>query len=160
MKKENRDKGMSRIVKIVTCIVTIPVAIFGLYVILHGHLTPGGGFPGGAIIATLIALFLVAFGEESISKGLYKESFSVLECLGITLFALLAFIGISKTFFHNFLANSNGIFGNIIPFGSNPGYLNTGGIIPLMNWAVGLEVLSALSLIILLMFIVSNGGEK
>jgi len=144
----NKERGMSRIVKTVTCILSIPITIFGLYIILHGHLTPGGGFAGGAIIATLVALFLISFG----SVKLPEKSLSVLESLGLVAFIILAFIGLSTSFFHNFLANSNGLFGSSVSFGSNSGFLNTGGIIPLMNLAVGLEVFSALSLILLLMF--------
>ena len=38
------------------------LAVFGLYVIVHGHLTPGGGFQGGAVVATFMAFLLVAHG--------------------------------------------------------------------------------------------------
>lgn len=130
---------------------SIPIIVFGLYIISHGHLTPGGGFAGGAIIATFIALLAVAFGKEITEKGLSKQLFSLSESLGILMFIILGFFGLSFTFFYNFLANSGEIFGRTILFGSNPGYINSGGVIPLMNLAVGLEVFSALSLIILLM---------
>jgi len=152
------EYNASIIVKNIAYILAAPIVVFGLYVILHGHLTPGGGFPGGAILATLIALFLVSFGQKG-AKDLRRSSFSVLETLGLVAFATLAFLGISATFFRNFMANSGQLFGRVVPFGPNPGYLNTGGTIPLMNLAVGLEVFSALSLIILIIFTNSAGGE-
>lgn len=149
----------SIIVRNITRITAIPIIVFGFYVILHGHLTPGGGFPGGAIVATLIALILVSFRREEV-KGLHWEPFSILESLGLVAFAMLALIGIPNTFFHNFMANSNQLFGMAVPFGPNPGYLSTGGVIPLMNMAVGLEVFSALSLIVLVIFTHSKDDKN
>jgi energy-converting hydrogenase B subunit I len=155
---KGKEQGMSLIVKTIACIVSVPAITFGLYVILHGHLTPGGGFPGGAVIATVVALFLVSFGKERLRENLSKRFLSALESIGLIIFIGLAFMGLSSTFFRNFLANSGEIFGMSIPFGANAGYLGTGGTIPLMNLAVGLEVFAALSLILVLMFI--SGGDS
>ena len=152
------SKEMSPIVKNVACVLVIPIIIFGLYIILHGHLTPGGGFPGGAIMASLVALFLIAFGTgwaKKINKGILSWG----ESIGLALFGLLAFLGLGTSFFNNFLANSNSLFGMSIPFGPNPGFLWTGGTIPLMNIAVGLEVFAALSIIAVVMFS-SDGSNK
>ena len=150
---------MSKIVKTISFILAVPIIIFGLYVILHGHLTPGGGFPGGAIIATLAALFLVAFGRSSVRES-HKEFLSLLESLALTSFILLAFLGLRSTFFHNFLANTGSIFGKSISYGVNSGYLSTAGIIPLMNILVGIGVLAALSLIVVMMYTGPAGGEN
>ncbi len=141
---------MSKIVKIVSLIILNPIIIFGLYIISHGHLTPGGGFQGGVIIASAVVLILIAF-ENNIR--LSKWLFRLFESLGLIFFIVLALPGIFKnTFFYNFLAQTNGIFlGRTIHFGINPGYLNSAGVIPLMNLAVGIEVASALSLVIILM---------
>ena len=146
MRKENE---MSIVARITAAVVLIPVLMFGVYVIIHGHLTPGGGFPGGAVMATGVVMFLIVFGNL---KGINDQLFILLESLGLIGFALLAFLGISKGFFNNFLANTNSIFGMSVSFGANPGYINTGGVIPLMNMAVGLEVFAALSLIVFIMF--------
>lgn len=151
---------MSKIVKTIACIVSVPIIVFGLYVISHGHLTPGGGFAGGAIIATFVALLAKAFDKEITDKGLCEQLFSFLESVGLLMFIILGFFGLPSTFFYNFLANSGKIFGRTILFGSNPGYINSGGVIPLMNLAVGLEVFAALSLIILLMSKKTSGEVK
>lgn len=146
---------MTKIVKIASLIVLNPIITFGLYIISHGHLTPGGGFQGGVIIAGATALLLVVFlpGTALATKAMLKRGlFSFFESLGVSFFIILAFLGLFKnTFLYNFLANTAGVLGRTIHFGVNPGYLNSGGVIPLMNLAVGMEVVSGLSLIIILM---------
>ena len=159
MRSEDKDAGMSVIVRTVAGVLVIPITIFGLYLILHGHLTPGGGFPGGAVLATLVTLLLVAFGKESVRKILHKKLFSASENLGLLLFAALAFFGLVATFFKNFLENSILLFGKALQFFPNNSYLGTGGVIPMMNIVVGLEVFAALSLIILLMFTYTREEE-
>jgi len=154
MKSNEKDTGLSRIVKNAASVVAIPVTRFGSYIILHGHLTPGGGFAGGAIMATLMVLFLVAFGEKFKNN---MTGFSITESLGLILFISLAFLGLSATFFHNFIANSGLFFGMSIPFGSNSGYLGTAGVIAPMNIAVGLEVFSALSVVVIVFYF---SGDK
>ncbi|PKP54943.1 sodium:proton antiporter, partial [Candidatus Atribacteria bacterium HGW-Atribacteria-1] len=53
-------KEMSRIVRTVTNFVYGFIIIFGFYIIVHGHLTPGGGFQGGAVVGSAFALLLVS----------------------------------------------------------------------------------------------------
>ncbi len=149
--------GSSTIVKVVSLAIILPALTFGLYIIAHGHLTPGGGFQGGAIIASAFALFLVAFDKQA-SKTLRKNLLSALECLALLGFIGLSFFGLGKSFFFNFLANSGLIFGQAVPFGPNPGFINTAGVIPLMNFLVGLEVSCALTIIVLTML--KAGGDK
>ncbi len=145
------NKGLSPIVKNVAAVALVPITVFGLYVIAHGHLTPGGGFPGGAIIATMTALLLISFGTSWV-KAIGKERLSMAESLGLVGFVGLAIMGIGKSFFNNFLVGQGLFFGNAVAFGPNPGWLGTAGLIPLMNMAVGLEVFAAISLIAITMF--------
>ncbi len=144
-------KEMSRIVKTVTNFVYGFIIIFGFYIIAHGHLTPGGGFQGGAVVGSAFALLLVSYGSLNSKKFLKKDILSLFEGLGLIMFIVLGFSGLGITFFYNFLANSGGWFGNAAVIGVNPGDMNTGGVIPLMNIAIGLEVLSAFGVIVLTM---------
>jgi len=128
------------------------LAVFGIYVIVHGHLTPGGGFQGGAVVATFMAFLLVAHGGSKMQSWVRKDIFTLMECLGLTVFIAAAFLGMSHTFFFNFLANAGGLFGSSVPIGPNSGALNTSGTIALMNLSVGLEVVGGLSMILLYMF--------
>jgi len=146
---------MSKIVRTISNLLVPFILIFGIYVIMHGHLTPGGGFQGGAVFASGAALLIVAFGSYNIQKKLREHQLSILESSGAVLFIGLAFGGIAIVFFYNFLVGSP-IFGHIPPSGSNPGDMWTGGVIPLMNLAVGLKVIAGLSVIVLVMALASS----
>jgi energy-converting hydrogenase B subunit I len=159
---DKQDEGLSLIVKTLACIVSVPIATFGFYISLHGHLTPGGGFAGGAVVATITSLLLVSFGK-GIVRRLHITHFTLLRTLkniGITTFGALILISFSATFLHRFLSDSGWFFKVSIPFGANPGDLGTGGIIPLMNLVAGLEVVVGLSLAIVMLYVISKeGGE-
>ncbi|UCD12897.1 MAG: hypothetical protein JSW60_04845 [Thermoplasmatales archaeon] len=144
---------MSKIVRTITSI-TFPFAmIYGLYVIAHGHLTPGGGFQGGAVVASACAMILVAFGSKWTIDKIKEKKLSAFESLGAIGFIALALLGLvfGVAFFNNFLTGSNFLFGNIPPTGSVFADINTGGVLPLMNFAVGLKVIAGLFVIVLVM---------
>ncbi len=125
--------------------------IFGLYVVIHGHLTPGGGFQGGAVMATGAALLLVARSYEDITARLRKNAMHIYESVGLLMFITAGLSGLvaGGSFLHNWMAQSGGLFGTPVAYGPNPGLLNTAGLIPLLNIAVGIEVLGGLTLILL-----------
>jgi len=134
------------------------ILIFGLYVIAHGHLTPGGGFQGGAVIVSGVVMLLVAFNSKELKKSLRERLLSIMESTGALILIGLAFAGIGTVFAYNFLVGSP-IFGRIPPTGPNPGDIWTGGFIPLMNLAVGLKVAAGLSAVVLAMALFSSGEE-
>jgi len=146
--------GMSRIVKTMTSTVFPFAMIFGLYVIAHGHLTPGGGFQGGAVVASACAMVLVAYGSVWTMRKIKEKHLSVLESLGALGFISLAFLGLifaDKIFFDDFIMGPNGIgmiFNNAALGESD---IFTAGVIPLMNFAVGLKVIAGLFAIVLVM---------
>lgn len=145
--------SMSKIVRTSADLLFPFILVFGFYVILHGHLTPGGGFQGGAIVAAGFVMLFVAHRIEDITAIFSKIAFQNSETLGLSLFigtALVA-LGLGTTFFMNYLASAGGLFGQAIPFGVNAGFLNSAGVIPIMNIAVGIEVLGGLSIIIIYM---------
>lgn len=140
--------GMSVIVRTVTRFVYALIIVFGSYVIMHGHLTPGGGFQGGAVVASAFALVLVAFGTAGMKGILNRHILQSLEEVGALAFLGLAFAGVGTAFFYNILANSGPVFG-----GSDPAALASGGVLPLMNWAVGLKVMTGIASILIIMVI-------
>jgi multicomponent Na+:H+ antiporter subunit B len=123
-------KGMSLIVKSITNIVIGFIFIYGIYIILHGHLTPGGGFAGGVIVAGAFVLKYLAFGAEAKQEKRSSTVASVYESVGGLLFIGVALAGlvIAGTFFLNF-----------IPKGT-PLHLLSAGIIPICNIAIGIKV--------------------
>ena len=136
--------------------------VFGLYVVVHGHLTPGGGFQGGAVMATGTALLLVARAYDDITGRIRKTALKVCEATGLMLFLLAGLSGIFKglPFMANWMASSGGLFGTPVPFGPNPGDLNTAGLLPLLNVGVGIEVSGGLTIILLYMLSGIKDQEK
>lgn len=150
---------LSRIVRTAGDILYPFILIFGLYIVVHGHLTPGGGFQGGAVIATATVLMLVAFRYEEIAARIPKGAMKMLESGGLLLFIATALAALltGTGFFTNWLVNTGALFGTPVGFGPNPGDLNTAGTIPFMNLAVGIEVWGGLSLIVL--YMMGSQGE-
>jgi multicomponent Na+:H+ antiporter subunit B len=117
---------------------TPPTLLFGIYVVAHGHLTPGGGFQGGVILATAVLLIYLA-GEFEDLHGLYTEAaLERVEAAGAAGFVGLGLLGIATgtTFLHN-----------VLPVG-RIGSVFSAGIVPLINTSVGLEIAAGLVLII------------
>lgn len=131
---------MSIIVKKVTQLVSGLMFLYGIYIITHGHLTPGGGFAGGAILAGSFILLVLAFGSDLLKLKKREEGSTVVESLAIFAFLILGvmalFIG-THVFFKNYLPA--GTVGNLL----------SAGVIPLYNIFVGIEVGAALFTIFL-----------
>lgn len=106
--------------------------IIGLDVVAHGHLTPGGGFQGGVILATGLHLLYLAGTYRMLERVRPVEPFEWGEAIGAGAFACVgaagAVVGVA------FLQN-------IIPLGTF-GALFSAGTVPLLNVAVGVEVAS------------------
>jgi energy-converting hydrogenase B subunit I len=149
---------LSKMVRTVANQLIVFIVIFGLYVIAHGQVTPGGGFQGGAVIVSGVVMLLVAFNAKELKKSLRERSLSIMESSGALMFAALAFAGIGTAFFYNLLVGTP-IFGHVPPTGANPGDIWTGGVVPLMNLAVGIKVVAGLSAVVLAMALFSSGEE-
>ncbi|MFP4686536.1 MAG: hydrogen gas-evolving membrane-bound hydrogenase subunit E [bacterium] len=117
------------------------IMVFGFYVISFGHISPGGGFTGGVVLASTSIIFIITYSAGAqrrlflpVERKKFIESFGFLMFLGIGLVAL--------GFGGYYLANS--LTG--IPLGA-PGHLFSAGWIPLLNLACGLKVGAGLDLI-------------
>ncbi|NLC32759.1 MAG: hypothetical protein GX781_05635 [Clostridiales bacterium] len=111
-------------------ILTPIILLFGIYIILNGHLSPGGGFSGGAIISAGLILYLNAFGFEKSGRFFTNKTFVMVS------FFSLSFYGIAKTY--SFYFGANGLDSGI-PLGT-PGAIISAGLIMPLNIAVGLVV--------------------
>ena len=72
------EKGMSLIVKTVTKLTLGFILLYGIYVALTGHLSPGGGFAGGVIVALSFIHVMLAFGKEAALKKLRSRALRIL----------------------------------------------------------------------------------
>ena len=149
---------LSKIVRTVANQLILFILVFGLYVIAHGHITPGGGFQGGAVVVSGVVMLLVAFSSQELKKSLRERFLSIMESTGALILIGLALAGIGTVFAYNFLVGTP-IFGRIPPTGPGPGDIWTGGVIPLMNLAVGLKVIAGLSAVVLAMALFASGEE-
>lgn len=125
--------GMSPIVKTVTRWVSPFILAFGIYVALTGHLTPGGGFPGGVIIAGCFVLLTLAYGKGKVDNVFSLKSASVTDSLASLSFLCMGLLGyvFGGGFLNNFI--QSGFPGKA--FG-----LLSGGNMPIINVAIGLKV--------------------
>ncbi|MDD4881263.1 MAG: MnhB domain-containing protein [Gallionellaceae bacterium] len=103
------------------------ILLLGVYVFMNGHLTPGGGFQGGAIIASGILLLLLADPLKHFSHGLI----SAVESLAGLFYILLGLVG---------LVLAGGFLDNRILPAGELGALISAGAIPLIYSLIGLKV--------------------
>jgi energy-converting hydrogenase B subunit I len=149
---------LSKIVRTVSNQLIVFILIFGFYLIVHGHDSPGGGFQGGAVVASGVVMLLVAFGSARIVKSLPVRNLAIVASCGALVFLALALAGTGTTFFYNFLLGTP-VFGDVPPPGPNPGHVWSGGIIPVMEIAIGFVVMAGLSAAVLAMALFSGGEE-
>lgn len=107
------------------------IILLGAYVFIHGHLSPGGGFQGGVIIATGFLLMLLSYENYSVNHTILSvvESLAGITFVGV---GLLGFIH-GGTFLQNFLPT--GVLNHLF----------SGGIIPIIYIAVGFKVAAELT---------------
>ncbi|MCK5065811.1 MAG: hypothetical protein KAR16_00165 [Bacteroidales bacterium] len=144
-------EGMSTIVKKVSQLVAGIIFMYGIYIILHGHLTPGGGFAGGAIIAGAFILLILAFGSSALNLKKEVAGSSNTESVAILMVVILAIMSLLmgiKVFFTNFLPKGE------------PGTLLSAGVIPLYNIFIGIEVAGAILTIFLALVIFKEESSK
>lgn len=106
------------------------IMIFGIYVILNGHLSPGGGFSGGAIIGAGLILYLNAFGFEKTERFFTEKTYKMVSFLALSFYCL------AKSY--SFFTGANGLEGGI-PLGK-PGAIISAGLILPLNICVGMVV--------------------
>lgn len=133
-KKEDNDRVYEpkndTILQKIAFVLVPMIMIFGIYVILNGHLSPGGGFSGGAIIGAGLILYLNAFGFAKTERFFTEKTYKTI-C-----FCALAFYCMAKSY--SFYTGANGLESGI-PLGTPGAILSSGLILPL-NICVGLVV--------------------
>jgi len=102
------------------------IILLGAYIFVHGHLTPGGGFQGGAVIASGFLLLYLAWPGQ----GAGRKAFSAVESLSGLAFVAVGILGI---------VYGVGFLGNFLPLGVRNELLSA-GVIPIIYVAIGLKV--------------------
>ena len=144
-------KGMTLIVKTITRLTVGLILLYGIYIVLHGHLTPGGGFAGGVIIALSFIHLMLAFGKDVALKKVSMPIASLFESIGAIMFLSIAIIGfVGGYFFFNFFVNKGAPFS-----------LFSAGTIPLCNIAISFKVGAGLfAIFVALVLLKLDSGKK
>lgn len=117
----------------------LPVTVLiGFYVVAHGHVSPGGGFQGGAVLATALHLAFIAGDYPALDRLRPQQTFELSEAGGAAGYALLgmAMLGVAGSFLTNAL-----------PYGTLA-QLASAGTVEVLNVAVGFAVGSGVVLLL------------
>lgn len=134
----NEQQGMSIIVKTTSRIILWVVFLYGIYIVFFGHLSPGGGFGGGVVLALGFLSILLAYGRPFTLKWLNISRLEKAEAGAPLLFLLIALLGVvaGGAFLQNFMPKGS-LF-----------HLASSGIIPFLNIVIGLKVGLSLFLVV------------
>jgi len=133
-----RVPGTSNAVRVGGLTLLGPIVLFGIYVVAHGHLSPGGGFQGGVVLATG-ALLVYLSGEYVTLRRVRPESaIDRAEAPGAGGYVVIGLYG---------LVASGAFLFNALPLGT-AGTLLSAGTVPVINLAVGLEVAAGFVLLL------------
>jgi len=132
-------EGMSVIVKTVCRWLKGFILLYGAYIVLYGHLTPGGGFAGGVIVACAFILITLAEGQRVEAHTLPRRVAAELDSVGALVFLGVAVAGIifAGVFFRNFITTTEGSYFKLL----------SAGVIPICNIGIGLKVGMSLFLV-------------
>ncbi len=145
------SNGMSLIVKTVTRLTVGFIFVYGIYIVLHGHISPGGGFAGGVIIALSFVNLMLAYGKQELYHRIPKLFLALFETIGAIMFLGIAILGfMSGYFFYDWFVSKG-----------KPFTIFSAGTIPLSNIAIALKVSSGLFAIFLVLILIRvTGGSQ
>ncbi|MFF8478497.1 MnhB domain-containing protein [Streptomyces sp. NPDC015414] len=116
-------------------LIVLPVAVVtGIYVVAHGQLSPGGGFQGGVVAATALHLLYLGADYRALERVRPIGLFEATDALAVCAYLVLGLAGV--------LAGTAFLANTLLPYGTF-NTLASGGTVPLLNAAVGVEVACA-----------------
>ena len=130
-----RKTPASEIVQSATQIMVPLISIFAAYIVMNGHISAGGGFQGGAVIASAVMLLLLA----NPSQALNTAFLSITESVAGLLFVLVGIAGL--IFAGGFLDN------RVLPLGEFGAFFSAGAI-PVLSVLLGVKVGCELAVIL------------
>ena len=124
------EPGEDSVLQVMAALIVPLVLVFGVYIVLNGHLSPGGGFSGGAVMGAALILYLNAYGSAKAGRFFTFRTFRAVSLVALSFYAL------SKAY--SFFTGANGL-SSVITAGTH-GRIFSAGLIPYLNIAVGLVV--------------------
>ena len=128
------------------------VQLYGLYVIMHGHYSPGGGFQGGVILGASFILLMLAYGADAIRRRISLKALTVLGSLGVLIYSGIGLVCILRG-------------GNYLDYGKLPlplafiPEIRAMGILGI-EIGVGISVMAIMATIFLVIASYDTAGDK
>lgn len=125
------------VVRTITRMVFPFIILYGIYIVWHGHISPGGGFSGGAVVGGAMILYTLVYGVDEALKIFSHRWSSLLESGGLLIIIGIGFI--SMLLGYSYLET--------LPFLINlgtPGALFSAGFMPLIMIAIAMKVTSTM----------------
>ena len=147
-----REPGLSPVVRTVARFLAPFLLLYGIYLVAYGHTTPGGGFPGGVVVAGGFMMLVLALGRSEAGKALPRGVAGVLKSVGALAFLAIALLGMrfGGVFFGNFIQKTHP---------GRPHELMDGGIIPLAEAAIALLVAMSFAAVFVLLATCRLSGD-
>ncbi len=142
---------MSIILRLFVFPISLIIICLGINTILGGHITPGGGFQGGAMIAGGLIFCIIVYGLEKSPFKLTHNFLAGMESAGALGYVFLGLAGLfaSGFFLYNLGVDLYGIVPQTIQNIFNYPDPTNAGIIPYLNYVVGIKVLVGLSAVVI-----------
>jgi multicomponent Na+:H+ antiporter subunit B len=118
----SQEKGMSLIVRTISRMLSPMMLLLAAYIILHGHLTHGGGFQGGVLVACAFILLILAFGVDYVEGKVSFTFGQIFRSVGAMIIIIAAVIGMVFGFW---LFRNIGVY----PYGFPGGIFSAGSLI-------------------------------
>lgn len=149
--KNDNEIVIKRVIQRCGCDMVLPLTlVYVFYVILHGHISPGGGFQGGVLMTAVIILIYLGHGYETTCRVLKPDILRRVEGFAVTMYIAIAMLGVvfGVQFCQN-IAYANGDIGALL----------SSGTISWMDEAVGLNVLCGVGVLSLSMLGLLSGKD-
>lgn len=127
---EGEQVGGDLILRTIARFLVPLIFLFGIYVLLNGHLSPGGGFSGGAVIGAGLILYSASFGFTATARFFNEKIYDMVKVGSLALYSVLII--------YYLFTGANGI-ASIVPLGKWGNIISSGLILPI-NILVGFEV--------------------
>jgi multicomponent Na+:H+ antiporter subunit B len=136
--EERRGPGTADALRALGAVLVGPILLLGIYIVVHGALTPGGGFQGGVLLAGALLLVYAAGQVAAVERVRPVSLVEIADAVGAASYTLVALAG---------LVFGVAVMDNVLPFGTT-GSLLSGGTVPVLSIAVGVEVTAGVTLIL------------
>jgi len=141
--------GMTLIVKTITRLILGFTIVFAGSIVFYGHITPGGGFAGGVMLACVFILLVLAYGKDSALTIVGEKALSAWDSIGALGFLGIALFGFTQgVFFKDFITSGT------------PLRLISGGTVMWSNIAIGVKVSASLSAVFVVLALFRMTRER